>query len=225
MIENNLIEFASRESNADPLTELLRQGARQLIAKAVEAELAVFMSAFAERQCPNGRAAVVRNGYQPERQIQKRCWVHKTANVLNCVPKSVQPKVKDALHQIWQAETQRDAHQAFDHFEALFSAKYPKAVQCLQKDLDELLAFYEFPAMHWQSLRTTNPIESTFSTVRHRTKRAKGCLSRDGMLQMMFKLGQGAEQNWRRLRGFEDLNKVITGVKFKDGVEIKQNAA
>ena len=156
---------------------------------------------------------------------QQRCWVHKTANVLNCVPKSVQPKVKDALHQIWQAETQSDAHQAFDRFDQLFSAKYPKAVQCLQKDKDELLAFYEFPAMHWQSLRTTNPIESTFSTIRHRTKRAKGCLSRDGMLQMMFKLGQCAEQNWRRLRGFEDLNKVITGVKFKDGVEIKQNAA
>ena len=130
MIENNLIEFASRESNADPLTELLRQGARQLIAQAVEAELAVFMSAFAERQCPNGRAAVVRNGYQPERQIQKRCLVHKTANVLNCVPKSVQPKVKDALHQIWQAETQSDAHQAFDRFDQLFSAKYTKAVQC-----------------------------------------------------------------------------------------------
>ena len=114
---------------------------------------------------------------------------------------------------------------SFDRFEQTFAAKYPKAVQCLQKDKDELLAFYEFPAMHWQSLRTTNPIESTFSTIRHRTKRAKGCLSRDGMLQMMFKLGQCAEQNWRRLRGFEDLNKVITGVKFKDGVEIKQNAA
>ncbi len=412
MNESNLIEFASREANADPLTELLRQGARQLIAQAVEAELATFLTGFKQRKLSDGRAAVVRNGYQPERQIQtgigavsvqipkvrakdgspvtfrsalvppyvrkarsleaalpwlylkgistgemhsalsvlvgadaqglsastvarlkrqweqeyqawctrrldqdqwvylwvdgiysglraedtklcalvvigvnaqghkqflaiedgvrestqswrevllglkgrgmncpqlvigdgamgfwsaldevypqskqQRCWVHKTANVLNCVPKSVQPKVKDALHQIWQADTQSNAHQAFDRFEQLFAAKYPKAVQCLQKDKDELLAFYDFPAMHWQSLRTTNPIESTFSTIRHRTKRAKGCLSRDGMLQMMFKLGQCAEQNWRRLRGFEDLNKVITGVKFKDGVEIKQSAA
>jgi len=95
----------------------------------------------------------------------------------------------------------------------------------LHKDRDELLAFYELPAMHWQSLRTTNPIASTFSTIRHRTKRAKGYLSRDGMLQMMFKLGQCAQQNWRRLCGFEYLNKVITGVKFKDGVEIKQSAA
>jgi transposase-like protein len=412
MNESNLIEFTSRESNADPLSELLRQGARQLIQQAVEAELATFLTGFEQRKLGDGRAAIVRNGYQPERQIQtgigavsvqipkvrakdgspvtfrsalvppyvrkarsleaalpwlylkgistgemhsalsvlvgadaqglsastvarlkaqwgqeyqtwrtrrldqdqwvylwvdgiysglraedtklcalvvigvnaqghkqflaiedgvrestqswrevllglktrgmnspqlavgdgamgfwsaidevypqskqQRCWVHKTANVLNCVPKSVQPKVKDALHQIWQAETQSDAYQAFDRFEQMFAAKYPKAVQCLQKDKDELLAFYDFPAMHWQSLRTTNPIESAFSTIRHRTKRAKGCLSREGMLQMMFKLGQCAEQNWRRLRGFEDLNKVATGIKFKDGVEVSQNAA
>jgi len=156
---------------------------------------------------------------------QQRCWVHKTANVLNCVPKSVQPKVKEALHQIWQADTQSNAYQAFDRFEQMFAAKYPKAVQCLQKDREELLAFYDFPAMHWQSIRTTNPIESAFSTIRHRTKRSKGCLSREGMLQMMFKLGQCAQQNWRRLRGFDDLNKVVTGVKFKDGVEVNQSAA
>ena len=412
MNESNLIEFASRESNADPLSELLRQGARQLIQQAVEAELATFLTGFEQRKLSDGRTAVVRNGYQPKRQIQtgigavsvqipkvrakdgspvtfrsalvppyvrkarsleaalpwlylkgistgemqsalsvlvgadaqglsastvarlklqwgqeyqgwctrrldqdqwvylwvdgiysglraedtklcalvvigvnaqghkqflaiedgvrestqswrevllglktrgmnspqlavgdgamgfwsaldevypdskqQRCWVHKTANVLNCVPKSVQPKVKDALHQIWQADTQSNAYQAFDRFEQMFSAKYPKAVQCLQKDKDELLAFYDFPAMHWQSLRTTNPIESAFSTIRHRTKRAKGCLSREGMLQMMFKLGQCAQQNWRRLRGFEDLNKVATGIKFKDGVVVSQNAA
>lgn len=412
MNEINLIEFASRESNADPLTELLRQGARQLIQQAVEAELATFLTGFEQRKLSDGRTAVVRNGYQPERQIQtgigavsvqipkvrakdgspvtfrsalvppyvrkarsleaalpwlylkgistgemhsalsvlvgadaqglsastvarlkhqwgqqyqawctrrldqdqwvylwvdgiysglraedtklcalvvigvnaqghkqflaiedgvrestqswrevllglkargmnspqlavgdgamgfwaaldevypdskqQRCWVHKTANVLNCVPKSMQPKVKDALHQIWQADTQSDAHQAFDRFEQMFAAKYPKAVQCLQKDKDALLAFYDFPAMHWQSLRTTNPIESAFSTIRHRTQRTKGCLSRDGMLQMMFKLGQCAQQNWRRLRGFEELNKVATGVKFKDGVEVNQSAA
>ena len=412
MNESNLIEFASRESNADPLTELLRQGARQLIQQAVEAELATFLTGFKQRKLSDGRTAIVRNGYQPERQIQigigaisvqipkvrakdgspvtfrsalvppyvrkarsleaalpwlylkgistgemqsalsvlvgadaqglsastvarlklqwgqeyqawctrrldqdqwvylwvdgiysglraedtklcalvvigvnakghkqflaiedgvrestqswrevllglktrgmnspqlavgdgamgfwsaldevypdskqQRCWVHKTANVLNCVPKSVQPKVKEALHQIWQADTQSNAYQAFDRFEQMFAAKYSKAVQCLQKDKDELLAFYDFPALHWQSLRTTNPIESAFSTIRHRTKRSKGCLSREGLLQMMFKLGQCAQHNWRRLRCFDDLKKVVTGVKFKDGVEVNQSAA
>jgi len=136
---------------------------------------------------------------------QQRCWMHKTGNVLNCVPKSVQSKMKTALHDIWQAETKEDAETAFDRFEKRFEAKYPKAVQCLQKDREELLAFYDFPAQHWQSLRTTNPIESTFGTIRHRTKRTKGCLSRDGMLQMMFKLGECAQKNWRRQRGFHYL--------------------
>ena len=151
---------------------------------------------------------------------QQRCWMHKTGNVLNCVPKSVQSKMKTALHDIWQAETKEDAETAFDRFEKRFEAKYPKAVQCLQKDREELLAFYDFPAQHWQSLRTTNPIESTFGTIRHRTKRTKGCLSRDGMLQMMFKLGECAQKNWRRQRGFHYLSKVITGVKFRDGIEV-----
>ncbi|AHI30489.1 MULTISPECIES: IS256 family transposase [Pseudomonadota] len=151
---------------------------------------------------------------------QQRCWMHKTGNVLNCVPKSVQSKMKTALHDIWQAETKEDAETAFDRFEKRFEAKYPKAVQCLQKDREELLAFYDFPAQHWQSLRTTNPIESTFGTIRHRTKRTKGCLSRDGMLQMMFKLGECAQKNWRRQRGFHYLGKVITGVKFRDGIEV-----
>ena len=151
---------------------------------------------------------------------QQRCWMHKTGNALNCVPKSVQSKMKTALHDIWQAETKEDAETAFDRFEKRFEAKYPKAVQCLQKDREELLAFYDFPAQHWQSLRTTNPIESTFGTIRHRTKRTKGCLSRDGMLQMMFKLGECAQKNWRRQRGFHYLGKVITGVKFRDGIEV-----
>jgi len=102
----------------------------------------------------------------------------------------------------------------------MYEPKYPKAAICLQKDRDEMLAFYDFPAQHWQSIRTSNPIESAFGTIRHRTKRSKGCLSRDGMLHMMFKLGQCAEKKWRRLRGFDYLTKVITGVKFKDGVEV-----
>lgn len=150
----------------------------------------------------------------------QRCWMHKTGNVLNCVPKSVQPKVKSALYEIWQAETRQDASSAFDLFVDTYDAKYPKATRILQKDREELLAFYDFPAMHWQSLRTTNPIESTFGTIRHRTKRSKGCLARDGMLNMIFKLSECAEKNWRKLRGFKYLAKVITGVKFKDGVEV-----
>ena len=153
---------------------------------------------------------------------EQRCWMHKTMNVLNCLPKLSQAKAKQALHAIWQAETKADAEKAFDLFLATYEAKYPKATLCLQKDREELMTFYDFPAQHWQSLRTSNPIESTFATIRHRTKRSKGCLTRDGMLHMMFKLGQCAEKNWRRLRGFDYLAKVITGVKFKDGIEVTQ---
>jgi len=408
MSKNNVVEFGSPEGITDQLTELLRQGARKLIQQGVEAELAEYLKEFHERKLESGRLAVVRNGYQPEREIQtgigpvvvkipkvrskdgqpvtfrsalvppyvrkarsleaalpwlylkgvstgemasalevlvgseakglsastvarlkrnwaedykvwrtqrldhdrwvylwadgiysglraedvklcalviigvnergekrlltiedgvrestqswrevlldlktrgmnapklavgdgamgfwaaldeiygetrqQRCWFHKTGNVLNRVPKSVQPKMKQALHDIWQADTQQNAINAFDQFVAKFDAKYPKAVQCLQKDRDELLAFYDFPAQHWQSIRTTNPIESTFGTIRHRTKRTKGCLNRDGMLHMIFKLGECAEKNWRRQRGFDYLAKVITGVTFRDGIEEK----
>ena len=153
---------------------------------------------------------------------QQRCWMHKSMNVLYCLPKSSQPKAKSALHEIWQAETRADAEKAFDLFVKTYEPKFPKAVLCLQKDHQELLAFYDFPALHWQSIRTTNPIESSFATIRHRTKRSKGCLKKQGMLHMMFKLGQCAEQKWRRLRGFDHLAKVITGVCFKDGMETTQ---
>lgn len=147
----------------------------------------------------------------------QRCWVHKTRNVLNALPKSVQPKAKQALHEIWQAETKAAATHAFARFLKTYEAKYPKATACLEKDRDELLTFYAFPASHWQSLRTTNPIESTFGTIRHRTMRTKGCLTRDGMLHMMYKLGRCAEQTWRKLRGFQQLAYVIKGVQFTDG--------
>jgi len=153
----------------------------------------------------------------------QRCWMHKTMDVLNCLPKLSQPKAKQALHDIWQAETKEDAGKAFDLFIKTYENKYPKATTCLQKDRTGLMAFFDFPASHWQSIRTSNPIESTFGTIRHRTRRSKGCLSRDGLLHMMFKLGQCAEEKWRRLRGFNQLEKVITGVKFKDGIEVKQN--
>lgn len=123
------------------------------------------------------------------------------------------------LHDIWQAETREDARAAFDLFIDTFEAKFPKATECLLRDRDELLALYDFPAQHWQSIRTSNPIESAFATIRHRTKRTKGCLSRDGMLHMMFKLGQCAEKSWHKLRGFAHLADVIQGVKFINGIK------
>ncbi|MBA3612614.1 MAG: IS256 family transposase [Nitrospirales bacterium] len=149
----------------------------------------------------------------------QRCWCHKTQNVLNTLPKSVHPKAKQALQEIWRSETKGLAEKAFDVFLATYELKYPKATACLQKDREALLMFYTFPAAHWPSLRTTNPIESTFGTIRHRTARTKGCLTRDGLLHMMFKLGQCAEKTWRRLRGFRELAKVIAGIRFTDGIE------
>ena len=410
MSKSNIVELSGRAEFTDTLTELVRQGARQIIEQAVEAELSTFMDQFSERLVANGKAAVVRNGYHPERSIQtgigpvtvkipkvrakdgepvtfhsslvppyirktrsleaaipwlylkgvssgemasalealvgpearglsantvsrlkqqwaneyrvwrksrldkdpwvylwvdgiysglraenaklcalvvigvnargekhflaieegvrestqswrevllglkargmntpklaigdgamgfwaaldemypetrhQRCWVHKTANILNAVPKSVQPKMKQSLHDIWQADTQENAEKAFELFEKTYEPKYPKAVRCLQKDREALMTFYDFPAQHWESLRTTNPIESTFATIRHRTKRSKGCLSRDGMLHMMFKLAECAQKNWRRQRGFVYLAKVITGVTFKDGNEVTES--
>lgn len=150
---------------------------------------------------------------------EQRCWMHKTGNVLNYLPKSLQPKAKKALQEIWMADTRKAANQAFDAFVAAYEAKYPKAVACLTKDRDVLLAFYDFPAEHWVHLRTTNPIESTFATIRHRTDRTKGCVTRDTMLAMMFKLGQCAQKNWRRIRGFKQMAKVIEGVRFENGIE------
>ena len=150
---------------------------------------------------------------------QQRCWMHKSGNVLNYLPKRTQPKAKKMLHDVWQAETREDAHAAFDLFIDTFEAKYPKATECLIKDREELLTFYDFPAQNWQSIRTSNPIESAFATIRHRTKRTKGCLSRDGMLHMMFKLSQCAEKSWRKLRGFAHLADVILGVDFVNGTK------
>ena len=149
----------------------------------------------------------------------QRCWVHKTANVLNKLPKSQQSRAKRALHEIWMAETRKDAEAAFEAFAETYAIKYDKAVQCLAKDREALLAFYDFPAEHWRHLRTSNPIESTFATVRHRTVRAKGCLSNRTALAMIFKLAQSAEKSWRRLNGHNQLPKLIQGVKFVDGIE------
>ena len=147
----------------------------------------------------------------------QRCWMHKTGNVLNSLPKSTQPKAKKALHEIWQAETRAKAYEAFDAFVETYEAKYPRAAECLTKDRDELLTFYDFPSQQWPHLRTTNPIESTFATVRLRTAKTRGCLSRETMLTMVFKLTQSAEKRWRRLRGFHHLAEVVGGVQFVDG--------
>ena len=154
----------------------------------------------------------------------QRCWVHKTANVLNKLPKSVQSKVKSELHNIWQAETREQAYAAFDNTVKRFGAKYPKAMECLGKDKEQMLAFYDFPAEHWQHIRTTNPIESTFATVRLRTARTRGCVSRDSILSMVFKLSQSAQKKWRRLRGFKLLADVVQGINFKDGVRVGNEA-
>ena len=156
---------------------------------------------------------------------QQRCWMHKTGNVLNCLPKSTQPKAKKALHQIWKADTRDNAHKAFDAFMETYELKYPRAAECLRKDRDELLAFYDFPAEQWPHLRTTNPIESTFATVRLRTAKTRGCLSRETMLTMVFKLTQSAEKRWRKLRGFRYLAEVVRGVQFVNGVKPSTHAA
>lgn len=150
----------------------------------------------------------------------QRCWVHKTANVLNKLPKSQQPSAKAILHEIWMSATKEDAIKAFDRFAATYQAKYPKAVECLVKDREELLAFYDFPAEHWGHLRTSNPIESTFSTVRLRTSKTKGAGSRTACLAMAFKLVESAEKGWRKLNGSPLLPEVIAGVIFKDGVKL-----
>jgi len=149
----------------------------------------------------------------------QRCWVHKTANILNKLPKHSQAKAKQQIHDIWMAATRKDAEKAFDLFLETYQLKYPKAAQCLEKDREELLAFYDFPADHWVHIRTSNPIESTFATVRLRTAKTRGCVSRTTLLTMVFKLGLSAEKGWRKLRGFRRLADVINGIKFIDGVD------
>lgn len=149
---------------------------------------------------------------------EQRCWVHKTANVLNKMPKSVQPKAKTDLHEIWQAETRETANKAFDHFLEKYGVKYQAACECLTKDRDVLLTFYDFPAEHWGHLRTTNPIESTFATIRLRHRRTKGNGTRKASLTMMFKLAQAAEKHWRRLNGHQQILLLLQGKIFTDGI-------
>jgi putative transposase len=148
---------------------------------------------------------------------EQRCWVHKTANVLDKLPKSVQSKAKAMIHEMWQAPTKETALAAYRHFCTAWAEKYPKAVECLKKDEQQLFTFYEFPAAHWIHIRTTNPIESTYATVRHRTKRTKGCGSRTATLTMIWKLALEAQKTWRRLMGYQALPLVIEGRRFVDG--------
>ncbi|HAV6249915.1 TPA: IS256 family transposase, partial [Acinetobacter baumannii] len=155
---------------------------------------------------------------------QQRCWVHKTANVLNKLPKAVQPKVKEALHDIWMAETREKAHKAFDIALERFTAKYPRAMECLAKDRESMLAFYDFPAEHWVSIRTTNPIESAFATVRLRTSKTRNCGSRNTTLAMVYKLLQSAQKRWNRLKGFQLLTLVVNNVKFQDGEQVMEQS-
>ena len=156
---------------------------------------------------------------------EQRCWVHKTANVLDKLPKRLQPEAKEKIHNIWMAATRADADRAFDLVVATYEAKYPKATECLAKDRDVLLAFYDFPAEHWIHLRTTNPIESTFATVRLRHRRTKGSGSRTACLTMVFKLMQSAAKRWRLLNGSQLLSEVIAGVQFIDGIKPQVTAA
>jgi transposase-like protein len=151
----------------------------------------------------------------------QRCWVHKSQNVLCKLPKTVQKTAKGYLHDIWQAETKKNALASFDKMVEVFEAKYPKAMQCLTKDKEQMLAFYDFPAVHWHHIRTSNAIESVFSTVRLRTDKIKNCVSEKTLSSLVFKLAQSAEKNWQKIRGFDELKNIIQGINFVDG--IKQN--
>jgi transposase-like protein len=155
---------------------------------------------------------------------EQRCWVHKTANVLDKLPKTLQPRAKDQIHQMYLAPTKESASKAFDAFVALYETKYPKACECLAKDKEVLFTYYDFPALHWSHLRTSNPIESTFATVRLRTEKTKGCGSRKATLTMVWQLARAAQKGWRRLNGSELLTKVVERVIFIDGEEKKAAA-
>jgi transposase-like protein len=150
----------------------------------------------------------------------QRCWVHKAANVLNKMPKSLQANARQDLREIWMAPDRAAAEAAIDTFQEKYAAKYGRAVDCLVKDREALLTFFDFPAEHWDHLRSSNPIESVFATVRHRTVRTKGALSQETARLMVFKLIMAAARTWRRLKGENQLPKVIDGVRFQDGIEV-----
>lgn len=198
----------SKESWSDLLLSFKKRGLKEAPKLAVADGALGFWSALTEQY--------------PETKHQ-RCWVHKTANILDKMPKKTQERAKPMIHNIFLAETQTDAQESYDEFLAEFQVKYPKACECLTKDKDELFAFFDFPAEHWVHIRTSNPIESTFSTVRHRTKRTKGHGSKLAGEAMAWKLCLEAEKHWRRISGYKLIIKIYQGVIFKDGIE--QDAA
>lgn len=199
----------SKESWAELLRELKAHGLKQGPKLAIADGSLGFWRALQEE-------------FDPEVE-QQRCWVHKTANVLDKLPQSLQGRAKEMLHDMYLAPARQEALAAYNRFLTNYQLKYPKACDCLEKDKEVLFTFYDFPAEHWPHLRTTNPIESTFATVRLRTQRTKGCGSRLATLTMVFKLGLEAQRCWRRLNGAEKLAKVITGTRFVDGIEVAQN--
>ena len=213
----NIVRLRQPDEFDDPLTDVLRSGARRLLAQAIEMEAETFLAEMRDVKLPDGRERLVRHGHGPERNIQTG---HKTANVLNKVPLSVQANMKTDLREIYGAPTRAAAETAIDVFAQKYGAKYDKAVDCLMKDRGTLLAFYDFPAEHWDHLRTSNPIESVFATVRHRTVRTKGSLSSNTARLMVFKLVMAAAKSWRRLKGQNQLPKLLAGVRFQDGIEV-----
>ncbi len=200
--------------NADSWRDLLR-GLRKR-GLTVPPELAVGDGAL-------GFWTALRDVYPTTRE--QRCWVHKTANVTGAMPKSLREKAKADLQDIWMAETKKEANAAFDLFVETYGLKYERAVARLVKDRDVLLTFYDFPAEHWKHIRTTNPIESVFATVRNRTRKTKGCLNRKTALAMVFRLMMSAKKKWRKISGPNRLPEVIQGIAFKDGIKQRQNAA
>lgn len=199
-------ERESKLSWLEVLRDLKRRGLEVDPSLAVGDGALGFWAALRE-ECPKTR--------------EQRCWVHKTANILDKMPKKVQPSAKTLIHEMYMARSKAEALEAFEEFKARYGAKYPKAVECLAKDKDVLFTFYNFPAEHWIHIRTTNPIESTFSTVRHRHRQTKGCGSRTATLAMVFKLSREAEKHWRRMNGYKLIAKVVAGVRFVDGIELK----
>jgi transposase-like protein len=304
--DTTVVSFPYADGLDDQLTSVLREGARRLLAQAVEAEAAAFLAAMSEERLADGRARLVRHGHGPERKIQtgigavlgkraklrdraseafgeehitftstirpkwarrtkstqswrellvdlkacglsiaprvavgdgalgfwkaieevfpssrhQRCWQHKALNVLNKMPKSVQPNMKADLREVRDAPDRATAEAAIAVFIDKYQAKYPKAVDCLTKDHEALLTFFDFPAEHWDHLRTSNPIESVFATVRHRTVRTKEILSHKTARLMAFKLVMAAAKTWRRLKSENQLPMVIAVVKFTDAIAV-----
>jgi transposase-like protein len=158
-----------------------------------------------------------------EKVQEQRCWVHKIANVLDKLPKRLQSDAKSLLHEMMMAPSEADAVNARNSFEKQYSEKYPKAVECLSKSWSELTTFFNYPAMHWQHIRTTNPIESSFATVKLRTKVTKGAGSKDAAAVMAFKLLSECQKRWRRLRGHEEIKHLLNGLEYKDGVMVTRD--